>query len=223
MDLKGSDERVMVDVWDWQLRVLHWVNAILIISLALLMFGKEGMELLGAKKSMRAPINTIHAYVGYVFVCTFTLRIIWAFLGNRYARWADIIPFGAEKRKAIAQNIRWYLGGFRGTPARVVGHDPLASLFYIALFIVLFCQALSGLTLAGVELHMFPGSAVFGGLAEQAAEAVEDVAKEIHEFGLWFVIFFIAAHLTGLVVHEVKEKTGLFSSMIHGRKYLTKE
>jgi Ni/Fe-hydrogenase b-type cytochrome subunit len=223
MDLHGSDERAMVDVWDWQIRVLHWVNAILIISLALLMFGKEGMELLGAKKSMRAPINTIHAYIGYVFVCTFTLRIIWAFLGNRYARWADIIPFGAEKRKAIAQNIRWYLGGFRGTPARVVGHDPLASLFYIALFIVLACQALSGLTLAGLELHMFPGSAVFGGLAEQAAEAVEEVAEEIHEFGLWFIMFFIAAHLTGLVVHEVKEKTGLFSSMIHGRKYLSKE
>jgi Ni,Fe-hydrogenase I cytochrome b subunit len=223
MNLQQSDERAMVDVWDWQTRVLHWVNAILIISLALLMFGKEGMEMLGVPKPLRSPMNTIHAYLGYIFVCTFTLRIIWAFLGNRYARWSDIIPFRAEQRRAIGQNIRWYLGGFKGAPARIVGHDPLASLFYIALFIVLACQALSGLTLAGVELHMFPGSAVFGGLGEHAAEAVEEVAEEIHEFGLWFIIFFIAAHLIGLVVHEVKEKTGLFSSMIHGRKYLPRE
>jgi len=223
MGLEQSDERVMVDVWDWQTRVLHWVNAILIITLVVLMLGKEGLEMLGAKKAVRGQINYIHAYVGYAFVCTFILRIIWGFIGNRYARFSDIIPFSSEKRSAIGRNIRWYLSWFSGTPARVVGHDPLASLFYMALFIVLILQALTGLALAGVELHLFPGSVVFGGLGETAAEAVEEFAEEVHEFGLWFVLFFFAAHMVGLVVHEIKERTGLFSSMIHGGKYLPRD
>ncbi|MBI5599565.1 MAG: hypothetical protein HY890_07480 [Deltaproteobacteria bacterium] len=63
-------------------------------------------------------------------------------------------------------------------------------------------QAVSGLVLtAGEE----------GGLTE--------AFEEIHEFGLWFIIFHIAARLTGLVLHEIGERRGLLSSMVHGRKY----
>lgn len=32
----------------------------------------------------------------------------------------------------------------------------------------------------------------------------------------------LSIHLFGLAVSEVKEKTGLLSSMIHGKKYLPK-
>ena len=217
------EERVMMKVWDWETRVLHWINATLIICLVLLMLGYEGMEIMGVEKALRTPVKRIHAYVGHIFVVTFILRILWGFLGNKYARFSDIIPFKGEKRRAMAANVKWYLSGFRGSPARVPGHDPLASLFYIALFIVLVTQALSGVLLAGMEFDMFPGYLLVVGLGEAAIEGLEEVAEGFHAFGFYFMLFFIAAHILGLVVHEVKEKTGLFSSMIHGNKYLTKE
>lgn len=223
MSFQRSNERVIVDVWDWETRVLHWINMLLVITLAVLMLGAEALEELGAPESVEHAMEEFHAVLGYFFVATLALRIIWGFAGNSYARWSDIIPYNGERWRAIGQNVKWYLSGFTRTPARVVGHDPLASLFYIALFIVLILQAVSGLALAGIELDMFPGSAIFGGLGEHQAEEFEEVFEEIHEFGLWFIIFFIAAHLVGLVVHELKEKTGLFSSMIHGKKYLPKE
>lgn len=213
----------MVDVWDWQTRVLHWINMILILTLMLLMLGKEGMELIGIERSLRAPVKRLHAYVGYLFVFTFTLRVIWGFAGNKYAKWADMMPFSKEKRQAVAQNVKWYLSGLKGTPARVYGHDPLASLFYIALFLVLISQVVTGLLLSGLDLKMFPGSLFTGGLSEGASKALEDALGEAHEFGLLFMLFFLAAHLGGLVMHEVKERTGLLSSMIHGAKYFTKE
>ena len=50
-----------------------------------------------------------------------------------------------------------------------------------------------------------------------------EVAEELHELGLWFMLFFIAAHLAGLVLHEIGERRGLFSSMINGRKYYGKD
>ncbi|MFQ5466313.1 MAG: cytochrome b/b6 domain-containing protein, partial [Thermodesulfobacteriota bacterium] len=83
----SNQERVVVHVWGWEIRVLHWVNAFLILTLALLMLGKEGMEYLGVEKALREPINTIHVYFGYVFAVTFTLRIIAGFVGSHYARW----------------------------------------------------------------------------------------------------------------------------------------
>lgn len=221
--MEQIDERKVVKVWDWETRVLHWTNMVLIVSLILLILGKEGMEMLGVERALRAPVKRLHAYVGHVFAVTFLLRMIWAFIGNKYARWGDILPLSGEKWRAMGQNIKWYLGGFRGAPAHVVGHDPLASLFYIALFIVLASQVITGIILSGIDLHTFPGVLFIGGMNGAALEALEEALKEVHEFGLWFMMFFICAHLGGLVAHEIKEGNGLLSSMIHGKKYFKKD
>lgn len=218
-----EDVRTLAEAWDWETRVLHWVNMLLILTLMLLMAGKEGMEIIGVEKALRAPVKKLHAYIGHVFVITFFLRVAWGFVGNRYARWSDIIPCGKERWRAIGTNIRWYLSGFRTAPVNSAGHDPLASLFYIALFLVLASQVITGVLLSGLELKTFPGVLFVGGLGEGSREALEDVLGEVHEFGMLFMVFFICAHIAGLVAHEIKEKTGLFSSMVHGRKYFRKE
>jgi Ni/Fe-hydrogenase 1 B-type cytochrome subunit len=221
--MEPNNERVVVDVWDWQLRVLHWVNMLLVVTLALLMLGNLGMETIGVDEDTRDIVARLHANVGYVLVFTFSLRLLWGFVGNKYSSWCDIIPYKKEQREAIAHNIKWYLGGFRGGAAKAVGHDPLASLFYIALFLVLMSQAATGLVLAGTEFQMFPGSLLVDALGERSAHDLAEALEELHEFGFFFIVFFIFAHLGGLVVHEIKEKTGLFSSMIHGKKYLPRE
>lgn len=221
-DEKGSEVR-LTDAWDWQTRVLHWTNAILVLSLVLLMLVKSGMGAIGIDKALRRPVKELHAYIGLLFMITLSLRVIWGFIGNKYALWTDIFPVTKEQRAAIGQSLRWYLSGFKGSPARAVGHDPLASLVYIALFAVLISQAATGFILSGLEFKMFPATLLTGGLGEGAAEALAGGLEEVHEFGMLFMFFFIFAHLGGLVVHEVKERTGLFSSMIHGKKYFPKD
>jgi len=213
-----NEEMVLVSSWDWQTRALHWVNALLVITLVLLIVGLDGMASLGVEKAVRRPVKELHAYIGHIFIVTLALRIIWGFVGNRYARFSDMIPFTREKFMALGQDIKWVFSGFRGESARVAGHDPLASLLYLALFIVLISQAITGLLLSGAEFKMFPGVLLSGGLEKEAAEALE----EVHEFGLFFLYFYMAAHISGLVLHEVKQRTGLFSSMIHGKKYFPK-
>lgn len=215
---RNNEELVFVGSWDWQTRVLHWVNALLVIALVLLILGAEGMEALGVDKTLRRPVKELHAYIGYFFIVTLSLRIVWGFIGNRYARFSDMLPFTREKAAALWQSVRWVLGGMRGEGPRAAGHDPLASLLYLALFIVLISQAITGLLLSGAEFEIFPGTLFSGTLGEEAAEVLE----KVHEFGLFFFYFYIAAHLLGLVIHEVKQRTGLFSSMIHGRKCFPK-
>ncbi|MBI3599613.1 MAG: cytochrome b/b6 domain-containing protein [Nitrospinae bacterium] len=220
---KDSRKYVAVNVWDWQTRVLHWSNVILVITLLLLALSVDGMKLLGVEKPLRRPVKEIHAYIGYLFVFTLTLRIVWGFIGNRYARWLDIIPYKREQWQAIGDDIKYFLSGFKKRPHVNIGHSPIASLLYIALFIVLISQAVTGFALAGIEFGLFPGSLIFGGLGEGAKEALEDVFGEIHEFGLWFVLFFIFAHFSGLVTAEIGNKSGLLSSMIHGKKYFQED
>lgn len=133
-----NERRVMVDSWDGPTRVLHWMIAALVIILGLLMIGLEGLEGIGLDNDqVEEAVEKLHAYVGYGLAITFFLRVLWAFAGNRYARWGDILPLGAERWRGIGRGIRWYLGGCKGQPEKTAGHDPLASLFYTAVFIVL--------------------------------------------------------------------------------------
>ncbi len=222
-NINNKEELVAIEVWDWQTRILHWLNAILITSLVIIILGAEGVEEFGLGEPMEDWLKAIHAQVGRIFVITFTLRIIWGFMGNRYARWADIFPFTEDKRRAIVENIEWFLSGFRTKAPVYVGHNPLASLFYIAIFAVLMVQALTGLLLAGIEFGMFPASLFTAGLDEHSLEELEETIKQIHELGLWFVIFFFVAHMTGLIAHHLFDRGGLLGSMIHGKKYFKKD
>ncbi|MBI5875427.1 MAG: cytochrome b/b6 domain-containing protein [Deltaproteobacteria bacterium] len=221
--MENQEDYKAVKIWDWQTRILHWLNALLIITLAILALSFEITEELNMPKQGREVLKETHGIIGYFFIATFVLRIIWGFIGNEYAKWRDIIPFTKEKWQAIGANIKWYLSGFRTKPPVALGHNPLASLFYMPLFIVLISQAITGLMLAGLAFNFFPGSLFFGGWGEAAKESLEDILKAVHELGFFFIIFFFIAHIGGLIVHEIGEKTGLFSSMIHGRKYLPKE
>lgn len=210
-------------VWDWQDRVIHWGLAISVIVLAGSgMFWEVGKEL-GMPKEGRRVVKEVHSYVGYLLALFFTLRVVRGFVGSRYARWGDLFPHTKEQIEGIKANVRWYLAGFRGLPPQAVGHNPVASLLYIVLFLVLVSQMVTGFILSGLEFNMFPGSLVAGGMAEEARKALKDCLKELHEFGFIFTLVYLALHLGGNVIHDVKEKNGLISSMINGVKYLQKK
>lgn len=213
----------MKKVWDWQTRVLHWVIALLVATLVLLIVADAGMETIGVEKALREPVKRVHAYTGYAFAFVFILRVIWGFLGNEYARWSDIVPYNRERWMAAGKNLRWYLGLLKGRPAEVMGHDPLASILYMILFLVFASQALTGLMLSGIEFKMFPASLFARRLDPGTHEGIEEAFGEVHESGFWYIIFFVAVHLFGLIVHEIREKKGLFSSMVHGGKQVPKE
>lgn len=222
MNSDESKERVMVDAWDGMTRILHWIIALLVIALAVSMFAKDILGAMDAPREIRRPFNSVHAYLGFAFLVFFAFRIVWGFIGNQYARWSDIIPVTREQRRRIGENIKWYLSGFKTKMSDVVGHSPLATIFYMALFLVLAMMAVTGIVLTGVELDMFPGTLLTGGLSEEAAEALEGPMKELHEFGNWFLVFFFFVHVIGMVTRDIKMKTGLLSSMVHGKKYMSK-
>lgn len=172
---------------------------------------------------LMAMLKKNHTYFGYFLVVTYTLRLIWGVAGNKYARFSDMISFKREHWSAIAGNIKWYLSGFKGHPPVAIGHNPLASLFYLPLFVVLGTQVVSGIILAGLEYDIFPGTIIRGWYGLEGVDSWGMAMEKTHVLGLYFILFFFFAHIVGLVVHEIGERCGLFSSMIHGRKYFEKE
>jgi cytochrome b len=82
-----------------------------------------------------------------------------------------------------------------GKASRHVGHNPAAGYAMIAMIVMLISSIISGI--------LIPGSKLF---------------EDIHETVSGLLLFLIATHLLGVVVHMVIHKENVILSMVHGRK-----
>ena len=85
-------------------------------------------------------------------------RFVWAFFGNRYARWRAILPGGPG---FIAASKAYAASFFSGEPQQYVGHNPLARIGVALLFLLLLIQVATGLVLAGTDLFWPPFGSLF--------------------------------------------------------------
>ncbi len=94
-------------VWDLPTRIIHWlVAALFLASLALAGLTQE-----------ESPAFLLHMLIGLILVPLLVFRMLWGFVGSRYARFNSFMyPPG----KVIG-----YLSGIqKRTSARHVGHNP---------------------------------------------------------------------------------------------------
>lgn len=216
------------------------MNALCVLSLIALGLFILNAKSFGVSGEGKILLKTIHVYVGYAFTLNLLWRFIWAFMGNRYARWRAVLPGG----KGYTNALRAYVSGFlRGKPPQYLGHNPLAALMVSVLFLLLLTQAVTGLVLAGTDLYMAPfgheiaewitGSgedhAGLEGLQPGSKDAVDEAAyAEMRTFrkpivGTHLYVFYallaaILLHIVAVVVSELRERSGLVSAMITGWK-----
>lgn len=146
-----AEERVAVRVWQLPVRIIHWllVADIVLLSVTGLYIGAPVVTL-GAAAPIMVYMKALHAGGGLVFVGLLLARVIFAFTGNRYARWDQFIPVRREQRKNLLPSVSFYMFRTRQPPP-VIGHNPLAGATYTVLFAMFAVQALTGLALKALE------------------------------------------------------------------------
>lgn len=230
-------------VWDRTTRWFHWINVLCIVGLGAIGTGILFEEDLGFSKEGIILMKTVHTYIGYVFALNLLWRIIWAFVGNQYARWKAIIPLGAGFMAALRE---YRKGFFSGSAPTYLGHNPLGRLMITLLLVLMFTQAITGLMLASTDLYKPPFGGtmaewVTGGDAEKLAklepgskEFIDQVGydemrafrkpfKVTHEYVFYLLLLSIVLHVIGSVYAEAKHKEGVISAMFSGQKVLSKQ
>jgi cytochrome b len=229
-------------VWDAPTRWFHWLNALSVIALGVIGFIilKEGA--LGVSTPGKITLKTIHTWVGYVFVLNLLWRIVWAFFGNRYARWDAFLPGGS----GYLRRVRNYAAAFiAGNPEQYLGHNPIGRLGVAALFVLIVIQGVTGLVLAGTDLFYPP----FGHwiakwvaapgvdpatLVPYAREMYDSVAYEsmrsmrkpfvtVHLYSFYVLVVAVVLHVTAVVMTELREGGSIISAMFTGRKILARK
>ena len=136
-------------------------------------------------------------------------------------------------------------GEKQNNPAFFLGHNPLGRLMVAFLFLLLSTQAITGLVLAGTDIYFPPfGQTITEWIADDnnKLDAIKPYSKEnvdpekykamrdfrkpfisMHVYVFYTLLGAILLHIIGVVVSEIREKSGLTSAMITGKKHSAKE
>ena len=208
-------------VWDPVVRVFHWL---LVVSFVV-------AYLTGEDESV------IHSYAGYVILALIITRIVWGFIGSKYARFSSFITSPATAIQYLKTLVR------NQHPRRYLGHNPAGGWMILALFLGLGMTIFSGLQLEALEgrgpLAQFTASWTTERKAviqvataneskhalvrvkddhEKEEEEGEELWEEIHEFFANFTVLLVLLHIAGVIFSSLREKENLVRAMISGYK-----
>ena len=191
-DSKPLDEDgVQILVWDLPTRLFHW------LLVALVMASFVTVNLAGVWMPT-------HMKCGYVILGLLVFRIVWGFVGGRYARfssfvWGPVAVFGYA---------RGLLG--RNTPKHL-GHNPMGGWSVLAMLISLMVQAVTGL---------FANDDIFikGPLYHWVGKATSDGLTRIHRLNQEVLLLLITLHLIAVFFYLIIKHDNLILPMITGRK-----
>ena len=218
-----------VYVWELPVRIFHWINVLCVFVLIITGFLiADPPVLLSHAEATNLHsfgiVRFIHFVAAYLFFFNMLLRIYWSFVGNRFASWKAFLPFDKKglhnighvlKVDVLLQNEK--IHDVRNIS---IGHNSIASISYVALFILALIQVITGFGLyADTSTWFLPRlfswvSPLFGG---------DFAVRQIHHITMWGFIFFTLIHVYLVFYHDWLEGRGEVSSMFGGYKFVSDE
>ena len=160
MSQTPSEQYRAYNVWDAPTRWFHWINALAVLGLISVGVMLLNDDALGLSVGGKVQLKQIHVALGYVMALNLIWRFVWAFLGNRYARWRAMLPYGPGYWGALRSYATAFLSG---EPQQYLGHNPAARIAIVLILLLLLLQTATGLILAGTDLFWPPFGGWFAG------------------------------------------------------------
>ena len=190
-------------VWDLFVRVFHWSVA---AGFFIAYFTEDDFMLL-------------HVWTGYLVGALVAMRIVWGFIGPKYARFYDFIysPFTVWRYLADLALLR---------ARRHLGHSPAGGAMTLLLLLMLVAVVWTGLNIYVIEYGSGPllrlsirSQAVPRAiLARQDGSDNDDYWEDLHEALSHFLLFFVLLHIGGVALASFVHKENLTRGMITGIK-----
>ena len=194
-------------VWDPVVRIFHW-SLVAAFTIAWLTGEEE---------------SRLHELAGYVVIGLVLIRVVWGFVGTKYARFRDFV-YRPSTVLAYARDI------LTGKSKRYLGHNPLGGMMVIALLLSLLAASVTGLALQSAKEGTGPFAAITArtsvtlpavisrAVADDDDEGTEEAWKELHEFFANLSLLLVVLHIAGVIVGSLVHRENLVRAMFTGRK-----
>jgi len=204
-----TTKTVTVTVWDPLVRIGHWA---LVIAFFTAYFTED-------------DLITQHVWAGYTVAGIILIRLVWGFVGGRYAKFRNFI----YKPSAILMYLKNLVAR---KPQHYIGHNPAGGAMVIALLFCLSITTLSGMKLYEVEENKGPFSITVQVAIKQAMasspemknqqhtvnEEDEEFWEEIHETFVNLTLLLVFLHIGGIIMSSIVDKEKLVKAMFTGKK-----
>ena len=177
-----------IKVWDILLRIFHWS----LVLFVLILFLTEGDFL------------WIHSYAGYTVLLLIAFRLIWGFIGTKYARFSNFITTPKEALVYLKEELA-------GDAKHYIGHNPAGAIMIFMLIIALLLTGFTGMATIATE-GKGPLAATF--IASYSGEFL----GEIHVFLTNIILLLIILHVLGVIFSSFAEEENLVRAMFTGNK-----
>lgn len=195
-----------VRVWDPVIRLFHWglVAAFVVVWLT------------------ADELQPVHEIAGYVIAALIAVRVLWGFVGTRYARFTQFLRRPSTTARYLSDTVN-------GREARYIGHNPAGAIMTIAILVTLSGTAFTGWLMAElgrqallpdlpqITATAFADEDEYGEYGEEG-EGGEEVLEELHETLANLMLLLIALHLGGVVLASFRHRENLARAMVTGRK-----
>lgn len=192
-----------VRVWDPVVRIFHWG---LVVAFAVSWLSAEELQ-------------PLHEISGYVVAALIAVRLIWGFIGTRYARFTQFLRGPSTTFRYLSETVS-------GREARYIGHNPAGAVMIVAILVTLSGTAFTGWLMAEPGRQAFlPDlpqitSTAFADedeYGEYGGEG-EEVLEELHEVLANVMLVLIALHVGGVVLASIRHRENLARAMVTGKK-----
>ncbi|HVE55893.1 MAG TPA: Ni/Fe-hydrogenase, b-type cytochrome subunit [Pyrinomonadaceae bacterium] len=210
-----------VYVWEFPVRLFHWINALCILLLAATgyLIGNPQAIFYSSEAYQQywfGWVRFTHFAFSYIFLFNLLFRIYWSFVGNRYVRWNNYVPYRIEQAKGIWEVLKTDIFQINLRGKIEAGHNALAAITYFGLFLVALFQIITGFALySGMSNSFFPqlfawAVPLLGGDAS---------ARQWHHVLMWAFVVFTIIHVYLSVYHDYVEGRGTMTSIFGGWKF----
>jgi len=211
--------RRSVYAFEAPVRIVHWTVVVCIIVLSITGFYLEhpfqtGGSTPGHPGFTLGYMRFIHEVAAFVFIGAVLFRIYWAFVGNRYTHWRGLLPVTKEQRRDLSETCRFY-AFMRPRPVKLNGHNPLAGIAYVTLYVLFLITILTGLGLYAWLLRRPPWTTLFSWT--WSVVSVPEL-RLIHFVLMFLYIAFAVHHVYSAVLFDLEEHNGEMSSIFSGWK-----
>ncbi len=206
-------------VWEWPVRLTHWFNVISLIALSVtgIYIGNPSLSVPQTDSFVMGWMRMVHFGFAYVFTVSVIVRLLWLFLGNQYASWRVFFPWASKEGwRNIIKTFTYYTFIHKETPS-VVGHNALAAMAYLGIFVLFVVQILSGFTLYA----QYDPNGLWASLTTPFLSLISNQGlRLIHHMVMWLLIGFSIHHVYSGWLMDVKEKNGTIGSIFGGYKFI---
>lgn len=141
----------------------------------------------------RHSAGSVHDWIGYAVLALLLIRLLWGFVGSRYARFAQFV----RNPSYVYAYSKLLLAGRQ---PRYLGHNPLGGWMVLALISSVLATCITGWLYT---------TDYFWGL---------EWMENLHEGFTWFTLGLIVLHVSGVIHASRHGKENLVIAMVHGRK-----